>query len=383
MTRLARPSYSRTDRRAHAGDGEEPGETSPQAVPATGRQRARAARCPEGRCGAGISGPAGAPGGRFAAGQAIDILARLIAQSLAEQFSQQFIVENKPGAGGNIAAESVARAPADGYTLLVIGANNPINTTLYDKLGFDLLRDFAPVAGIYRVYQVMEVNPAFPARSVPEFIAYAKANPGKINFGSAGTGSVAHVTGEWFKMKAGVDMQHVPYRGAPLALADLLSGQVQVMFDNLPSSIEHIRAGRLRALAVSTPTSLELLPGVPPMAEFLPGFETSAFAGLGAPAGTLARDRRQAQHGRQHRPRRCQAQGTHPRSRRRADADDARRVRPLPRRRDREVGQGDPGRQYQAQLNSSRERRAARSLATKSDLRDGRLSAGYPVIFQE
>jgi tripartite-type tricarboxylate transporter receptor subunit TctC len=131
----------------------------------------------------------------------------------------------------------------------------------------------------------MEVNPAFPARTVPEFIAYAKANPGKINFGSAGTGSVAHVTGEWFKMMAGVDMQHVPYRGAPLALADLLSGQVQVMFDNLPSSIDHIRAGRLRALGVSTPTSLELLPGVPPIAEFLPGFETSAFAGIGAPAG--------------------------------------------------------------------------------------------------
>jgi tripartite-type tricarboxylate transporter receptor subunit TctC len=221
----------------------------------------------------------------FAAGQAIDILARLIAQSLAEQLSQQFIVENKPGAGGNIAAESVARAPADGYTLLVIGANNPINTTLYDKLGFDLLRDFAPVAGIYRVYQVMEVNPAFPARTVPEFIAYAKAHPGKINFGSAGTGSVAHVTGEWFKMMAGIDMQHVPYRGAPLALADLLSGQVQVMFDNLPSSIDHIRAGRLRALGVSTPMSLELLPGVPPIGEFLPGFETSAFAGIGTPAG--------------------------------------------------------------------------------------------------
>jgi tripartite-type tricarboxylate transporter receptor subunit TctC len=221
----------------------------------------------------------------FAAGQAIDILARLIAQSLTEQLSQQFIVENRPGAGGNIAAESVARAPADGYTLLVIGANNPINTTLYGNLGFDLLRDFAAVAGIYRVYQVMEVNPAFPARTVAEFIAYAKANPGKINFGSAGTGSVAHVTGEWFKMMAGVDMQHVPYRGAPLALADVLSGQVQVMFDNLPSSIDHIRAGRLRALAVSTPTSLELLPGVPPIGEFLPGFETSAFAGLGAPAG--------------------------------------------------------------------------------------------------
>ena len=222
----------------------------------------------------------------FAAGQAIDILARMIAQSLTEQLGQQFIVENRPGAGGNIATEGVARAPADGYTLMVIGANNPINSTLYDKLGFDLLRDFAPVAGIYRVYQVMEVNPAFPARTVPEFIAYAKANPGKINFGSAGTGSVAHVTGEWFKMLAGVDMQHVPYRGAPLALADLLGGQVQVMFDNLPSSIEHIRAGRLRALGVSTPKPLELLPGVPTIGEFLPGFETSAFAGLGAPAGT-------------------------------------------------------------------------------------------------
>ena len=222
----------------------------------------------------------------FAAGQAIDILARLIGQSLAEQFAQQVIVENKPGAGGNIAAEQVARATADGYTLLVIGANNPINSTLYDKLGFDLLRDFAPVAGIYRVFQVMVVNPTFPANTVPEFIAYAKANPGKINFGSAGTGSVAHVTGEWFRMTAGINMQHVPYRGAPLALADLMSGQVQVMFDNLPSSIEHIRAGRLRALAVSTPAPLEVLPGIPTLGEFLAGFETSAFAGLGAPAGT-------------------------------------------------------------------------------------------------
>ena len=222
----------------------------------------------------------------FAAGQAIDILARLIAQSLSEQFGQQFIVDNKPGSGGNIAAEGVARAPADGHTLLVIGANNPINATLYDKPGYDLLKDFAAVAGIYRVYQVMVVNPAFPARTGAEFIAYAKANPGKINFGSAGTGSVAHVSGELFKMMAGVDMQHVPYRGAPLALADLLGGQVQVMFDNLPSSIEHIRAGRLRALGVSTPKRLELLPDVPPIADFVAGYETSAFAGLGAPAGT-------------------------------------------------------------------------------------------------
>src|SRR3954469_16577990 len=192
----------------------------------------------------------------YAAGQSIDILARLIAQSLSEQLSQQFIVDNKPGAGGNIAAEGVVRAAPDGYTLLVIGANNPINTTLYDKLSFDLLRDFAAVAGIYRVYQVMVVNPSFPAKTGAEFIAYAKAHPGTINFGSAGTGSVAHVSGELFKMMAGVDMQHVPSRGAPLALADLLGGQVQVMFDNLPSSIDHVRSGRLRALGVSTPQPL-------------------------------------------------------------------------------------------------------------------------------
>jgi tripartite-type tricarboxylate transporter receptor subunit TctC len=222
----------------------------------------------------------------FAAGQAIDILARLVGQSLSEQLGQQFVVENKPGAGGSIAGEGVAHAAADGYSLLVIGANNPINTSLYSKLGFDLLRDFAPVAGIYRVYQVMVVKPDFPARTVGEFIAYAKAHPGKVNFGSAGTGSVAHVSGELFKMMTGIDMQHVPYRGAPLALADLLAGQVQVMLDNLPSSIDHIRAGRLRALGVSTLAPLDVLPDVPPIAATVPGYETSAFAGLGAPAAT-------------------------------------------------------------------------------------------------
>ncbi|MFI5029478.1 MAG: Bug family tripartite tricarboxylate transporter substrate binding protein [Reyranellales bacterium] len=222
----------------------------------------------------------------YAAGQSIDILARLIGQSLSEQYGQQFIVENKPGAGGNIAAEGVARAAADGNTLLVVGANNPINSTLYDKLAFDLLRDFTAVAGIYRVYQVMVVNPSFPAQTGAEFVAYAKAHPGKINYGSAGTGSVAHVSGELFKMLAGVDMQHVPYRGAPLALADLLGGQVQVMFDNLPSSIDHIRNKRLSALGVSTPQPLEVLPGVPTIASFVPGYETSAFAGLCAPANT-------------------------------------------------------------------------------------------------
>ena len=224
----------------------------------------------------------------FAAGQSIDILARLIGQRLSDRFGQPFIVENRPGAGGNIAAEAVVRAPPDGYTLLLVGANNAINATLYDNLNFNLMRDIVPVAGIYRVPQVMVVNPAFPAKTVPEFIAYTKANPGKINFASAGVGSVAHVTGELFKMMADVNMQHVPYRGGPPALADLIAGQVQVMFDNMPSSIGHIRAGQLRPLAVSTSTRLDLLPDIPTVREFVPGFETAAFAGLGAPKDTPA-----------------------------------------------------------------------------------------------
>lgn len=224
----------------------------------------------------------------FAAGQAIDILARLIAQSLSERFGQQFIVENRPGGGGNIATEAVVRAPPDGYTLLAVGSNNMINATLYEKLNFDFIRDIALVASIYRVPQVMEVNPSFPAKTLPELIAYAKANPGKINFASAGNGSVAHVTAELFKMMAGVNMQHVPYRGAAPALTDLLGGQVHLMFDNIPSSIEHIRAGRLRPLAVTATARLEGLPDVPTVADFLPGFETSAWAGIGAPKNTPA-----------------------------------------------------------------------------------------------
>ena len=224
----------------------------------------------------------------FAAGQAIDILARLIAQSLSERFGQQFIVENRPGGGGNIATEAVVRAPPDGYTLLAVGSNNMINATLYEKLNFDFIRDIALVASIYRVPQVMEVNPSFPAKTLPELIAYAKANPGKINCASAGNGSVAHVTAELFKMMAGVNMQHVPYRGAAPALTDLLGGQVHLMFDNMPSSIEHIRAGRLRPLAVTATARLEGLPDVPTVADFLPGFETSAWAGIGAPKNTPA-----------------------------------------------------------------------------------------------
>src|SRR2546429_9622124 len=188
----------------------------------------------------------------FAPGQAIDIVTRIIGQWLSERLGQQFIIENRPGAGGNIATEAVVRAPPDGYTLLAIGSNNLINATLYPRLPYDFSRDIAPVANIYRVPQVMEVNPSFPAKAVPEFIAYAKARPGEISFASAGNGSVAHVTGELFKMMTGVDMLHVPYRGAPPALTDLIAGQVHVMFDNLPSSIEHIRAGRLLPLAVSS-----------------------------------------------------------------------------------------------------------------------------------
>jgi tripartite-type tricarboxylate transporter receptor subunit TctC len=224
----------------------------------------------------------------FAAGQAIDILARLVGQALSDRLGQQFIIENRPGAGGNIATELVVRSAPDGYTLLVVGANNAINASLYDKLSFNVVRDLVPVAGIYRVPQVMEVNPSFPARTVPEFIAYAKANPGKINFASAGSGSVAHVTGEFFKMMAGIEMQHVPYRGAAPALTDLIGGQVHVMFDNLPSSIEHIKSGRLRPLGVCSLKRLDALPDVPTVAEFVPGFETSAFAGLAAPKDTPA-----------------------------------------------------------------------------------------------
>jgi tripartite-type tricarboxylate transporter receptor subunit TctC len=224
----------------------------------------------------------------FAPGQAIDIVTRIIGQWLSEQLGQQFIIENRPGAGGNIATEAVVRAPPDGYTLLAIGSNNMINVTLYEKLNYDFIRDIAPVASIYRVPQIMEVNPSFPAKTVLEFIAYAKAHPGEISFASAGNGSVAHVTGELFKMMTGVDMLHVPYRGAPPALTDLISGQVHVMFDNMPSSIEHIRAGRLRPLAVTATTRWQELPDIPTVADFVPGFETSAWAGIGAPKNTPA-----------------------------------------------------------------------------------------------
>jgi tripartite-type tricarboxylate transporter receptor subunit TctC len=221
-----------------------------------------------------------------AAGSSSDITARLVGQFASERLGQQFIVEVRPGAGGNIATEAVAAAPADGYTILLVNAQNTINASLYDRLNFNFLRDIAPVAGIDLVPLVMEVLPSFPAKSVPEFIAYAKANPGKINVASAGIGGPQHVSGEMFKYLAGVDLVHVPYRGSTPALTDLLAGQVQVMFDVTPSSLPHIKAGKLRPLAVTTATRLDVLPEVPVMADYLPGYEASAWVGFGVPRNT-------------------------------------------------------------------------------------------------
>jgi tripartite-type tricarboxylate transporter receptor subunit TctC len=222
----------------------------------------------------------------LAAGSAPDIGARLMGQWLSERLGQQFIVDNRPGANANIATEAVARTAPDGYTLLLAIAANTVNATLYDNLGYNFVRDFAPVAGIVGVPHVMVVHPSVPAETVPEFIAYAKANPGKLNMASAGTGGTPHVAGELFKMMAGVDMLHVPYRGNPRP--DLLGGQVQVMFDTLPASIESVRAGKLRPLAVTTARRLEVLPNVPTVADFLPGYEASGWQGIAAPKNTPA-----------------------------------------------------------------------------------------------
>jgi len=223
----------------------------------------------------------------YAPGGATDILARLMGQYLGEKLGQPFVIENRTGAASNIATEAVANAAPDGHTLLLVNPANAINATLYEKLNFDFLRDILPAAALMRVPNVMAVNPALPAHSVSAFIAYAKANPGKVNFGSGGTGTSVHMSGELFKMLAGVDMVHIPYRGAALAVMDLIAGQgPHVVFDNLPGSIGHIRAGKLRALAVTTTTRSDALPGVPTLAETLPGFEASAWFGAGVPKAT-------------------------------------------------------------------------------------------------
>jgi tripartite-type tricarboxylate transporter receptor subunit TctC len=222
----------------------------------------------------------------FAVGGPNDISARLIGQWLSERLGQQFVVENRPGASGNIATEAVVRAPPDGYTLLLVGPPHAINATLYKKLNFNFIRDIAPVASIIRGGYVIVVNPLVPAKTVPEFIAYAKANPGKISMGSPGVGTSPHVAGELFKMMAGVDMVHVPYRGAGPTLVGLIAGQVQVSFASMPSSVGYIRTGRLRALAVTTATRSEVLPDVPTVGEFVPGYEASGWFGIGAPKNT-------------------------------------------------------------------------------------------------
>jgi tripartite-type tricarboxylate transporter receptor subunit TctC len=224
----------------------------------------------------------------FPAGGVGDVLARLMGQWLSERLGQQFIIENRPGAGATIAAETVVRARADGYALLWVSSANSISATLYENLKFDFIRDTAPVAGVMSGPLIMEVNPSVPAKTVPEFIAYAKANPGKLNMASAGNGTQQHVAGELFKMLTGVDMIHVPYRGAAPMLTDLLGGQVQISFDNLAASLEHIRAGKLRPLAVTTAMRSAALPDIPTVSEFVPGYEASSLFGIVAPRNTPA-----------------------------------------------------------------------------------------------
>jgi len=222
----------------------------------------------------------------FAAGGGTDLRARLLGQWLSERLGQQFVIENRPGAGGNIGTELVVKAPSDGHTLLLVGTSSAINATLYEKLSFNFVRDVVPVAGISRNSFIMLVHPSVPVATVPEMIAYAKANPGKLNMASAGNGSLAHLAGELFKMITGVNLVHVPYRGGGPAMTDLIGGQVQIAFEDMSSSIEHVRARKLRAIAVTTATRLDALPDVPSIGEFVPGYEASGWSGIGAPRNT-------------------------------------------------------------------------------------------------
>lgn len=224
----------------------------------------------------------------FAAGGNFDLVARLIGQSLSERLGQQFIIENRPGASSNLATEAAIRSPADGYTLLLGGAVNAINATLFEKLNFDFVRDIAPVSGVVQFPNVITVGSSFPAKTIPEFIAYAKANPNKINHGSSGNGTTQHLAGELFKMMTGISFTHVPYRGASQAITDLLTGQVQVLFEPLPASIEHIKSDKLHALAVTTAKRSEALPNLPAVSEFVRGYEASGWNGLCAPKNTSA-----------------------------------------------------------------------------------------------
>lgn len=224
----------------------------------------------------------------YTPGGSADLTARLMGQWLSERLGQSFVIENRPGGGTNIATEAAVRAAPDGYTLLLVAPANAINATLYDKLNFNFLRDIEPVAGIIRFPNVVVVNPSLPIKSIPELIAYAKANPGKLNMASSGNGSTIHMSGELFKMLTGINMVHVPYRGGAPALTDLIAGQVHVMFDNIPTCAEHVKSGKLRGLAVTSTTRSEVLPDLPTVADFLPGYEASAWYGIGAPKNTPA-----------------------------------------------------------------------------------------------
>jgi tripartite-type tricarboxylate transporter receptor subunit TctC len=219
-------------------------------------------------------------------GASTDITARLVGQSLSDRLGQPFVVENRPGAGGNIGTDAVAKSTPDGYTLLLVYSSNAINATLYERLSFNFIRDIVPVAAVMRVPNVVVVHPSVLAKTIPDFIELAKANPGKLNMASGGNGSTGHLAGELFKMLAGVDLVHVPYRGGAPALTDLIAGQVQVFFAPMPAAIEYIRTGKLRALGVTTPTRSEVLPDIPPVGDFVPGYEASTFLGIGAPKNT-------------------------------------------------------------------------------------------------
>jgi len=244
--------------------------------------------------GAGVSGAADYPTRPmrwivpYPAGGTTDIIARIVGGYLSERLGQQVVIENRPGGGNNIGTDAVVHAPPDGYTMLLINPAHGINATLYPRLNFNVIRDIAPVAGIMRVPNVMEVHPSIPAKNVAEFIAYAKANPGKINWASSGSGTSVHLSGELFKSMTNIEMTHVPYRGSAPALTDLLAGTVHVMFDNMPSSLPHIQAGKLRALGVTTSTRSQALPDVPTVADTVPGYEASAWFGMGVPKGTPA-----------------------------------------------------------------------------------------------
>ena len=290
----------------------------------------------------------------YTPGGSADITARLTGQWLSERLGQSVVVESRPGGGTNIATEAVVRAAPDGYTLLLVAPANAINATLYDKLGFDFLRDIVPVAGIIRFPNVVDVHPSLPIRSIPELIAYAKANPGKLNMASSGNGSTIHMSGELFKMMTGINMVHVPYRGGAPALTDLIAGQVQVMFDNIPTSADHVRSGRLRGLAVTGAERSQVLPDLPTVAEFLPGYEASAWYGAGRAEGHARRDRRADQRRGECDSRGSRVAGALHRARRLAAAGLARRLRQAPRRRDREVGQGREVCRRQAGMNRLR-----------------------------